>query len=638
MAEIGGIRCGCRGVSGGTFFHPGGFSCFLEQRATRNRNFFRNVSYVPSFKRGRLITKRSSVAGNSRIFSMDAREKSRSFVLVSSRHKKVPVYVMMPIDTFGIDASGCPIIKRLKALTVSLKALKLAGVHGVAVEVWWGIVERFCPLEFKWSLYEELFRLISEAGLKLHVSLCFHSNMHLFGGKGGISLPLWIREIGDVNKDIYYRDKNGFSNNDYLTLGVDQLPLFGGRTAVQCYEDFMLSFSTKFEPYFGNVIEEIGVGLGPSGELRYPAHPSGDGRWKFPGIGEFQCHDKYMMENLMTVASQEGKPQWGSRDPPSAGCYNSFPSGVPFFEDGHDNFLSDYGRFFLEWYSGKLICHADAILAKAADVLRRRQEEEKRPVMLVAKIGGIYWWYKTSSHPAELTAGYYNTALRDGYDPVASVLSRHGAALHIPCLDMADCETPEKYLCSPEGLLRQIHDVSKKRTIQVTGGNTSERFDQMGLRQIRENCVQPNGETDLPISSISNNGQPRGQTKQASRESIDQTDKQEEEHCAVQTHHHIQTKPISGIKAPLKQIRENQQHVEHNGLHRVEPNVPAEVRVSHDDEVESDEDEEAIEREALEGLDGGKQRLDENLERLVLRDDEFAVLNPIEERVEVTDG
>ncbi|KAG2310664.1 hypothetical protein Bca52824_022221 [Brassica carinata] len=446
MAEVGGIGCGCRGVSGGTFFHPGGFSsqsCFLEQRTRSNRSFFRNVSYVPSFKRGRLITKRSSVAGNSRIFSMDAREKSRSFVLVSSKHKKVPVYVMMPIDTFGIDASGCPIIKRLKALTVSLKALKLAGVHGVAVEVWWGIVERFCPLEFKWSLYEELFRLISEAGLKLHVSLCFHSNMHLFGGKGGISLPLWIRE---------------------------------------CYEDFMLSFSTKFEPYFGNVIEEIGVGLGPSGELRYPAHPSGDGRWKFPGIGEFQCHDKYMMEDLMAVASQEGKPQWGSRDPPSVGCYNSFPSGVSFFEEGHDSFLSDYGRFFLEWYSGKLICHADAILAKAADVLRRRQEEEKSSVMLVAKLVGSI-------------GGYYNTALRDGYDPVASVLSRHGAALHIPCLDMADCETPEKYLCSPEGLLRQIHDVSKKRTIQVTGRNTSERFDQMGLRQIRENCVQPNGET-----------------------------------------------------------------------------------------------------------------------------------------------
>jgi beta-amylase len=31
----------------------------------------------------------------------------------------------------------------------------------------------------------------------------------------------------------------------------------------------MLSFSTKFEPYLGNVIEEISIGLGPSGELRY---------------------------------------------------------------------------------------------------------------------------------------------------------------------------------------------------------------------------------------------------------------------------------------------------------------------------------------------------------------------------------
>lgn len=76
-------------------------------------------------------------------------------------------------------------------------------------------------------------------------------------------------QIGDHNKDIYYRDKNGFSNDDYLTLGVDQLPLFCGRTALQCYEDFMLSFVEKFESFIGSVIEEISIGLGPSGELRY---------------------------------------------------------------------------------------------------------------------------------------------------------------------------------------------------------------------------------------------------------------------------------------------------------------------------------------------------------------------------------
>lgn len=55
----------------------------------------------------------------------------------------------------------------------------------------------------------------------------------------------------------------------------------------------------------------------------------------------------FRMEDLMAVAFKEGKPQWGCRYPPNTGCYNSFPSGVPFFEEGNDNFLSDYGRFFL---------------------------------------------------------------------------------------------------------------------------------------------------------------------------------------------------------------------------------------------------------------------------------------------------
>lgn len=65
-------------------------------------------------------------------------------------------------------------------------------------------------------------------------------------------------------------------------------------------------------------------------------------------------------------------------------------------------------------------------------MLKKYQKNNGPSVVLVAKLGGIYWWYKTVSHPAELTAGYYNTEDRDGYDPVTSMLSRHGAALHIP--------------------------------------------------------------------------------------------------------------------------------------------------------------------------------------------------------------
>ncbi|KAK8709400.1 hypothetical protein V6N13_060416 [Hibiscus sabdariffa] len=41
-----------------------------------------------------------------------------------------------------------------------------------------------------------------------------------------------------------------------------------------------------------SLYKEIQVGMGPCGELIYPAYPESNGTWKFPGIGEFQCYDK----------------------------------------------------------------------------------------------------------------------------------------------------------------------------------------------------------------------------------------------------------------------------------------------------------------------------------------------------------
>mgnify|MGYP006285082603 CR=1 FL=1 len=60
----------------------------------------------------------------------------------------------------------------------------------------------------------------------------------------------------------------------------------------------------------GSVLTEITVGLGPAGELRYPSYPEGDGRWRFPGVGEFQCYDAYMLEDLRRAAEEAGHPEW----------------------------------------------------------------------------------------------------------------------------------------------------------------------------------------------------------------------------------------------------------------------------------------------------------------------------------------
>jgi Glycosyl hydrolase family 14 len=50
----------------------------------------------------------------------------------------------------------------------------------------------------------------------------------------------------------------------------------------------------KLTYWSGTLFQEIQVGLGPCGELRYPSYPESNGTWRFPGIGEFQCYDKVL--------------------------------------------------------------------------------------------------------------------------------------------------------------------------------------------------------------------------------------------------------------------------------------------------------------------------------------------------------
>lgn len=50
----------------------------------------------------------------------------------------------------------------------------------------------------------------------------------------------------------------------------------------------MRSFRTEFDDLFAEgLISAVEIGLGASGELKYPSFPERMG-WRYPGIGEFQ--------------------------------------------------------------------------------------------------------------------------------------------------------------------------------------------------------------------------------------------------------------------------------------------------------------------------------------------------------------
>jgi len=84
--------------------------------------------------------------------------------------KRVPVYVMLPLDTVTMEGR----LNKPRAMNASLMALKSAGVEGVMVDAWWGLVEKDGPLKYNWEPYAELVQMVQMHGLKLQVVMSFH--------------------------------------------------------------------------------------------------------------------------------------------------------------------------------------------------------------------------------------------------------------------------------------------------------------------------------------------------------------------------------------------------------------------------------------------------------------------------------
>ncbi|KAJ3670358.1 hypothetical protein LUZ60_010682 [Juncus effusus] len=433
------------------------------------------------------LSKRSgvlrSVTNEAHIRTSDLKDPKPSFQTEKEKMlaNYVPVYVMLPLDVISPENQ----LSKPDELRNQLKTLKKADVDGVMVDVWWGIVESNEPKSYDWSSYRQLFQIIQEEGLKLQAIMSFHQCGGNIGDGVYIPIPQWVREIGELDPDIYYTNKNSLRNEECLSVGVDSKPLFYGRTAIQMYSDYMKSFRENMEDFLeAGMITDIEVGLGPAGELRYPSYPESQG-WVFPGIGEFQCYDKYLVANFTEAAYEAGHPEW-ELPGADAGEYNDSPESTKFFNSDDGTYLKAEGDFFLTWYSNKLIVHADRILDEANRVFLGCK------VKLAAKVAGIHWWYNHPSHAAELTAGYYNLNNRDGYRPLARVLSLHYAILNFTCVEMRDSEQSEEAKCAPEELVQQVLSAGWREGIEVACENALSRYDKNGYNQILKNS-RPNG-------------------------------------------------------------------------------------------------------------------------------------------------
>lgn len=162
---------------------------FINQKETRIFKSCNEVSakvYFQKMKPSFLLKTKSSMKEEA---NLSQAQKTNNFYEVNTQEKwekihapsiadnsqedssRVPLFVMLPLDTVTMGGGN---LNKAKAMNASLMALKSAGVEGVMVDAWWGLVEKAGPLNYNWDGYAELIQMVQKHGLKLQVVMSFH--------------------------------------------------------------------------------------------------------------------------------------------------------------------------------------------------------------------------------------------------------------------------------------------------------------------------------------------------------------------------------------------------------------------------------------------------------------------------------
>jgi beta-amylase len=320
--------------------------------------------------------------------------------------------VMAPLDLDGGSAGAWD------AFNNQLKIAKSMGVNAVAVDVWWGKVEKTGDNVFDWSYYDRLENAIEMAGLHWVPIMSFHQCGGNVGDVCRVPIPSWIwdrnKDQGVTKQDLQYKSERDNSSTEVVSLWQDRLIILQ-------FQEFMTAFAEHFGTK-ADITDEIDLSMGPAGELRYPSYDAHDGQpCGFPTRGCFQAYitparadfRAYVLEkyhNLagvneswknslgsspLTDVSQIGPPDDGD---PSNGRASAFMSR-------NDHINTQYGRDFIDWYNQSLVNHGRRML-DAAIVTFGAGPFKDKPIGV--KMAGVHWqMMDNADHPraAELTAG-----------------------------------------------------------------------------------------------------------------------------------------------------------------------------------------------------------------------------------------
>lgn len=130
------------------------------------------------------------------------------------------------------------------------------------------------------------------SGSKIPGETLFISRVLWFCLVSNLSSSSFIWTCTFLYKNLWWTVAYAYSNKLLLLLLLLSDNLITFLSQLQVYFDMMRSFRTEFDDLFAEgLITAVEIGMGPSGELKYPSFSERMG-WRYPGIGEFQVSAK----------------------------------------------------------------------------------------------------------------------------------------------------------------------------------------------------------------------------------------------------------------------------------------------------------------------------------------------------------
>lgn len=140
-----------------------------------------------------------------------------------------------------------------------------------------------------------------------------------------------------------------------------------------------------------------------------------------------------------------------------------YPGGPTFWTTGYK---TEHGKFFLSWYSQKLIEHGRKILKTARKVFNNKE--------ISGKVGGIHWQYLNEARSVEATAWYYNTNGNNGYSEIAKMFKEEDIEFCFTCLEMRG---QDKYASSdPVSFVNDVFEIAYTNGLNFEGENAIEYY------------------------------------------------------------------------------------------------------------------------------------------------------------------